>query len=690
MSDPLYNSPIVNPFGLTDIGDDASPSFIDIDNDGDLDAFVGNSAGDTLFFRNTGSTTSANFVVEANNFGLDNVGASSTPSFADIDGDGDLDAFIGNGNGKTEFFRNTGSASTPTFVAEIDNFGLTDSGTFASPSFVDIDNDGDLDAFIGERFGNTLFFRNTGTASAPSFVGEANNFGLSDSGGFATPTFADVDKDGDYDAFVGESGGQVLFFRNTGTAEAPSFTAETLNLGITGVDYFAKPTFADIDGDGDLDAFVGGRDGNILFFLNNIKPSLNAPTAINYIDTRFDDTFATVTGALAATDADGDTLTYGIAGGIDNGNGTVSLSNTFGTLTVTAATGDYSFIAKDGAIEALLANVSTDFTVTVSDGATTDSQQFTLNITQNGTTESNGNDTLLGTAGNDSFNTLGGNDVINGLAGADVMRGGLGNDVYWVDNIGDKVIETSTLPTEIDRVNSSITWILNANVENLTLVGTDAINGSGNALNNTLIGNAAANVLNGNLGADIMTGGLGNDTYWVDNTGDKVIETSTLSTEIDRVVSTVTLSLNANVENLTLSGSVNINGNGNTLNNNITGNSGNNVLNGWEGNDVLTGGLGRDNFRFTTMTRDRIADFSVPDDTIQLENGVFTQLTATGVLSIDNFKIGAAADTDDYVLYNSATGVLTYDSNGSVAGGATQIAILGAGLALTNADFVII
>jgi Tol biopolymer transport system component len=118
------------------------------------------------------------------------------------------------------------------------------------------------------------------------------------------------------------------------------------------------------------------------------------------------------------------------------------------------------------------------------------------------TTPSAGNDLLTGTAGN---------DTIDGLAGADTMTGGLGNDTYTVDNTGDVVIETSTLATEIDTVKSSITYTLAANVENLTLIGTAAINGTGNGLKNTLTGNAKANVLNGGAGNDILIGGAGKD-----------------------------------------------------------------------------------------------------------------------------------------------------------------------------------
>jgi Ca2+-binding RTX toxin-like protein len=692
MTDPIFKSPVTNPFGLVDLGDFSAPTFVDIDGDGDLDAFVGTNFGITKFFRNTGNAVTPHFVNEAGSFGITEAGFSAAPTFADIDKDGDLDAFVGELSGNTQFFRNIGTANAPSFISEISSFGLTDIGSFAKPAFADIDGDGDLDAFVGERYGNTTFFRNTGTANTPIFVNEAGNFGLKDVGTFAKPAFADIDGDGDLDAFVGERYGNTTFFRNTGNLTTPKFVKEPGNFGISDVGFSASPTFADIDSDGDLDALVGNSVGNMLFFENTIKnrPILAAPVAISYTDTKFDDSFATFNGTLSATDADGDILRFGISGGTILSDGTVKLTNALGTLTLNQVTSAFTFIANDSAIEALTTNANANFTVTVSDGLLTDSKKLTISIVQSGITESNGNDTLLGTTGNDSFNGLAGNDTINGLGGADIMRGGLGNDVYAVNDVGDKVIETSTLATEIDKVSSTISYTLTANVENLTLVGLDAINGTGNILNNIIIGNTAANTLNGGTGIDTLVGGLGNDTYVVDNLGDKVIETSILTTEIDRVFSSINHTLKANVENLILTGTNNINGAGNTLNNSITGNNGNNILNGLEGNDILKGGLGNDIFRLTTLSKDRIFDFSVTDDTIQLENSVFTQLTTTGILSANNFKIGTAADADDYLLYNSATGVLTYDSNGNGAGGATQIAILGVGLALTNADFGVI
>jgi len=208
--------------------------------------------------------------------------------------------------------------------------------------------------------------------------------------------------------------------------------------------------------------------------------------------------------------------------------------------------------------------------------------------------------TLIGTSTiNGTGNTLdniltgnSGNNRLNGCEGADTMTGGLGNDTYVVDSTGDVV--TENVNEGIDTVQSSITYTLGENVEKLTLTGTDALDGTGNELNNTLTGNEADNVLDGSVGADTMIGGLGNDTYVVDNAGDVVKETSTLSTEIDTVLSSVTYILSANVESLTLTGTSAINGTGNSLNNVLIGNSGNNVLTGGTGSDLLNGNLGND------------------------------------------------------------------------------------------------
>ena len=101
-------------------------------------------------------------------------------------------------------------------------------GLFAAPTFADIDGDGDLDAFVGELFGNTLFYRNTGSATNPVFAAPTTNpFGLTAVGYDPKPTLVDIDGDGDLDAFVGNADGDTLFYRNTGSASNPVFAAQS-------------------------------------------------------------------------------------------------------------------------------------------------------------------------------------------------------------------------------------------------------------------------------------------------------------------------------------------------------------------------------------------------------------------------------------------------------------------------------
>ncbi len=271
---PFVNLPINPdmPFGLTDVGSNSAPSFVDIDGDGDLDAFVGEINGNILYFENTGTTASPAFATPSTNpFGLTNVGSNSTPSFVDIDGDGDLDAFVGEINGNILYFENTGTTASPAFATPSTNpFGLTDVGFASTPSFVDIDGDGDLDAFVGELFGNMIYFQNTGTTASPAFATPSiNPFGLMNVGYNSTPSFVDIDDDGDLDAFVGELYGNILYFQNTGTTASPAFATPSTNpFGPTDVRRFSTPSFVDIDGDGDLDAFVGEINGNMIYFQN--------------------------------------------------------------------------------------------------------------------------------------------------------------------------------------------------------------------------------------------------------------------------------------------------------------------------------------------------------------------------------------------------------------------------------------
>ena len=187
--------------------------------------------------------------------------------------------------------------------------------------------------------------------------------------------------------------------------------------------------------------------------------------------------------------------------------------------------------------------------------------------------------------GNTASNTLLGglgDDLLDGGAGTDILHGGIGDDTYVVDNKDDKILENAGEGT--DTVLSSFSYALEDNLEKLTLTGAAAINGTGNALANSLTGNSANNTLDGGVGADLLQGGVGNDAYLVDDIGDRVVENVGQGT--DWVFSAVTCTLAAEVENLTLTGILAIDGTGNELGNILTGNSAANILRGAAGDDT--------------------------------------------------------------------------------------------------------
>jgi len=257
--------------GSVDIGNLSALIFADIDGDGDCDLFVGEADGNINFFRNTGTPADPSYTLEEESFvsaGVGSTGDSGVPIFADIDNDGDFDLFVGEADGRINFFRNIGTATVPDFILEDVSFAGIDVGDNSAPTFADIDNDGDLDLFVGEADGNINFFRNTGTATNPAYTLEDANFAGIDVGGNSAPAFADIDNDGDLDLFVGDIFGRISFFRNTGTAADPTFTLETSNFADIDIGFDSKPTFKDIDNDGDLDLFVGEGNGGLHFFRN--------------------------------------------------------------------------------------------------------------------------------------------------------------------------------------------------------------------------------------------------------------------------------------------------------------------------------------------------------------------------------------------------------------------------------------
>ncbi|KGF85300.1 Alkaline phosphatasee [Prochlorococcus marinus str. GP2] len=286
------------------------------------------------------------------------------------------------------------------------------------------------------------------------------------------------------------------------------------------------------------------------------------------------------------------------------------------------------------------------------------------------------------------------------------MSGGSGDDIYYVNSNSDTVNEGASSGTDL-IYSSATNFAASNNVENLTLTGSSNINGTGNTLPNTitgnsgnntlvggnasdtLIGNAGNDYLNGGNGNDTMIGGSGNDTlhggngndnmsggsgddiYYVNSNSDTVNEGASSGTDL--IYSSATnFTASNNVENLTLTGSSNINGTGNTLANTITGNSGNNTLIGDNGNDILmgnagndilfggtgndqiTGGSGNDTFRISTGSgRDLITDYLFGQDNIELPDGISSSdlsLSLSGSDSIIRYSSDLLAIIEDVAL----------------------------------------
>ncbi|WP_146066584.1 FG-GAP repeat domain-containing protein, partial [Candidatus Venteria ishoeyi] len=252
----------------------------DLDHDGDLDLAIG-QFGRILYYENTGNALYVNLeerYARGNPFyGPDatlppvvDVDSGATPALVDFDKDGDLDLFVGNEQGKIFYYENKGSPQQAVFEAQanIENpFDSMDVGFFSVPTFGDIDNDGDIDAFIGEQGGTVKFYRNTGTVKSPNFIevtGENNPLNRlyeTPLSGKSAPSLIDFDQDGDLDLFIGEDNGQTRYYLNIGSIFKPEYIEQFGNSNPFSESSLLSnsiPTFGDIDADGDLDAFLRG------------------------------------------------------------------------------------------------------------------------------------------------------------------------------------------------------------------------------------------------------------------------------------------------------------------------------------------------------------------------------------------------------------------------------------------------
>ncbi|OBQ34598.1 MAG: hypothetical protein AN487_17725 [Anabaena sp. CRKS33] len=453
----------------------------------------------------------------------------------------------------------------------------------------------------------------------------------------------------------------------------------------------------------------------------------------------------TLTGtAISGTGNAGDNILTGNSANntLNGGTGKDTLIGGAGKDTLIGGAGNDTYIVDSTDIITEVINGGTDTiesSVTYTIATLTNIENLTLTGTAISGTGNAGDNILTGNSANNILNGGSGNDTLNGGAGKDTLIGGTGNDTYIVDSTD---IITESTGGGIDTIQSSVNYsiALLTNVENLTLTGTAAINGTGNAGNNILTGNIANNILNGGAGKDTLIGDAGNDIligdagndiliggadddiYVVDSTTDTITEDVEGGTDTIESSFTYTIEDIANVENLTLTGTADIDGTGNAENNVITGNIANNTLNGGDGDDsltggdgddILTGGLGSNNlfggdgidqfvfsgftpFNTTDNGVDIIADFSTGTDQLVLSKTVFDFLTSDvgiGLSDLSDFDYveddELAGDSTARIVYSLGSGSLFYNQDADTAGFGTggQFAVVDF---LTADDFVII
>lgn len=447
--------------------------------------------------------------------------------------------------------------------------------------------------------------------------------------------------------------------------------------------------------------------------------TLTGSAVINGTGNTLANTITGNTGNNLLSGLGGDDQLYGGVGNdaLDGSIGNDTLDGGTGNDTLTGGTGNDTYLVdstSDIVTEAVSAGIdlvqsSATFTLAADVenlmliGAT--AINGTGNAFLNTITGTTGANLLFGLDRNDSLSGSDGNDSLDGGIGNDILNGGAGNDTFVVDAAGD-IIEEIVGGGTADRVNASVTFVLAADdsieiLATTSAAGTTAINLTGNALAQSITGNAGVNRLEDGLGAaDTLTGGVGNDTYVARNAGTLIAEGVGAGTS-DRVSVSMSFVLVADdgievLSTTSSAGTTALNLTGNAIAQAIVGNAGINRLNGGAGSDTVTGGLGADVFVFTSTLGatnvDTIADYSVTDDRIEIDDAVFGSVLA-GALAATAFSsnlTGLAATAAQRVIYETDTGFLWFDADGTGAGAGVRFANLTVGVVMAASEFTVI
>jgi len=258
-----------------DLHGDSAPALADWDDDGDLDLLIGQAHGEVHQYTNAGSNTSPDWRPDGVLLTLPWTNhPHAFPTFADIDDDGDYDLFIGEGGyqevgagGNVHHYRNDGTPASPSWTLVTTDFLGLDVGGWSTPVFVDIDNDTDLDLFIGDEVGTVTFVENTGTITTPTWAAPIRPYAGLELGSYSAPAFFDVDQDGDLDMLVGLENGSLAYVRNTGTVINPAWELVSTQYPDIDIGDHSTPTATDVNGDGKPDLLIGDGDGGLNVYL---------------------------------------------------------------------------------------------------------------------------------------------------------------------------------------------------------------------------------------------------------------------------------------------------------------------------------------------------------------------------------------------------------------------------------------
>jgi hypothetical protein len=272
-------------FDLVDAGNFSSPTFGDLDNDGDFDLVMGEEGGTLKYWENTGTNLLPQWTEDPTVFAtLGDLGNNTSPDLADLDGDFDLDLTVGVKEGVLFYYENDGTPFIPSWINKSASYSGIDVGNYSTPKLADLDGDSDLDLSIGEKDGTIIYYENTGDATTPIWTKNDMLFYILNTGNtkkpglFSTPEFADIDMDGDLDFMSGTDEAPYMavnLFMNEGDTANPNFSklrpgmVNTVRGGSTAGDRdYSTPEMVDLDDDGDLDFAIGFSNGEVVYWEN--------------------------------------------------------------------------------------------------------------------------------------------------------------------------------------------------------------------------------------------------------------------------------------------------------------------------------------------------------------------------------------------------------------------------------------